>query len=478
MKRVGRKPVFFIVALLILVFAFTSFFGVSAEFGDLDVSKIKGADEIRWGIDIQGGVEATFYPVNDDGSEMDATQEQLDAAREIIATRLVNDHITDYELYTDYDNNRIIVRYPWKTDETEFDPETAISEISMTAMLTFRDGTSTKTEENSDGEKTVVPAGDIILTGDDVKEAYATMDSSSSVAEYSVVLELTDSGKSKFAEATKRIAEDKGTISIWLDDDMISAPTVQEEIPDGIASITSDTFTAETATKLANQINAGALPFKLATSNFGSINPQLGASALKAMLIAGIAALLVIFVFMIATYRLPGFVSCIALLGQVAGMIACVSGYLPTINSFTLTLPGIAGMILSIGMGVDANVITNERIREELRISGRSLDGAIKRGCSESFSAIFDGNVTTIIVAVILMGVFGSPSSFWNKLLTPFLFWCGTTTTGAVYSFGYTLLIGVILNFIMGVSASRLMLLSLSDFKVFRKKWLFGGVGK
>lgn len=477
MKRLGKKPVVFIVALLIVVFAFTSFFGVSAEFGDLDVSKIKGADEIRWGIDIQGGVEATFYPVQDDGTEMDATKEQLDAAKEIIATRLVNDHITDYELYTDYENNRIIVRYPWKSDETDFDPETAIGELSMTAMLTFRDGTATKSEEK-DGVTTVLPDGEIILTGDDVKEAYAAMDTSESVGEYSVVLELTESGKKKFAEATERLAKEKGVISIWLDNDMISYPTVNEKIPDGIASITGSDFTAETATKLANQINAGALPFKLATSNFGSINPQLGASALRAMLIAGIVAMGFIFIFMIGLYRLPGVVSCIALLGQVAGMIACVSGYLPTINSFTLTLPGIAGMILSIGMGVDANVITNERIREELAVGGRTLDGAIKRGCSESFSAIFDGNVTNIIVAVILMGVFGSPSSFWNKLLYPFLFWCGTTTTGAVYSFGYTLLIGVILNFIMGVTASRLMLTSLSDFKIFHKKWLFGGAGK
>ncbi len=134
-------------------------------------------------------------------------------------------------------------------------------------------------------------------------------------------------------------------------------------------------------------------------------------------------------------------------------------------------------MILSIGMGVDANIITNERIKEEIR-AGKSLDGAIKTGSHNSFSAIFDGNVTVIIVAVILMGVFGPPNSFWNKLLTPVLFWAGTTTTGAVYSFGYTLLIGVVFNFIMGVTASRLMLKSLSQFKIFRNKWLYGGERK
>ena len=192
------------------------------------------------------------------------------------------------------------------------------------------------------------------------------------------------------------------------------------------------------------------------------------------MLLAGVIALILICIFMILVYRLPGAIASIALLGQVAGMIAAVSGFLPSISSFTVTLPGIAGMILSIGMGVDANVITNERIKEEIR-KGRSLDAAIDNGSSESFSAIFDGNVTVIIVAIILMGVFGPPDGFWSKLLTPFLFMFGTSTTGSVYSFGYTLLIGVIFNFIMGVTASRLMVKSLSRYKHFRNKWLYGG---
>ena len=476
MKRVGNKPVFFIIALLILFVSYAAFFGIHTEYGDLSVTKIKGANDIRWGIDIRGGVEATFYPVDDDGNAMEATKEQMDGAYSIISIRLVDNHITDYELYTDYDNNRIIVRFPWKTDETEF------KEISMTAMLTFREGD--ETEDVVDENGTVIgvkPAGktesNIILTGEDIESASALMDTSGGTAQYLVQLTMTGEGKEKFAAATKELYPSKGVISIWLDDEMISAPAVQAEITDGIASITSDSFTAETATELANQINAGALPFKLETSNYGSINPQLGSSALNAMLIAGIIAFGLIFIFMVLVYRLPGFVGGIALLGQVAGMIACVSGFLPNINSFTLTLPGIAGMILSIGMGVDANIITNERIKEEIR-AGKSLDGAIKTGSHNSFSAIFDGNVTVIIVAVILMGVFGPPNSFWNKLLTPVLFWAGTTTTGAVYSFGYTLLIGVVFNFIMGVTASRLMLKSLSQFKIFRNKWLYGGERK
>ena len=192
------------------------------------------------------------------------------------------------------------------------------------------------------------------------------------------------------------------------------------------------------------------------------------------MAIAGIIAFALICIFMICCYRLPGAVACIALLGQAAGMLASVSGFFPFLKSFTLTLPGIAGIILSIGMGVDANVITSERIKEEIR-KGKTIDGAIDSGNSNSFSSIFDGNITNVIVAVILMGVFGPPESFWSKLLTPFLWMFPAATTGAIYSFGYTLLTGVIFNFIMGVFASKVMLKSLSRFQIFRKRSLYGG---
>ncbi len=478
MKKVG-KPVFFIVALLILFLSYAAFFGIYTENGDFQVPVIKGAGDIRWGIDIRGGVEATFYPVDDNGNQMEATREQMEGAESIISIRLVDKHITDYELYTDYDNSRIIVRFPWKTDEVDFDPESAIQEISMTAMLTFREGHETEEVKDENGNVTgLKPAGvteeNIILTGEDVDSAEAGLNSNTN--EYIVQLNLKESGKQKFAEATEKLYASKGTISIWLDNELISYPTVNEPITDGYATI-SGNFTAEEASELANQINAGALPFKLEVANYGSINPLLGSSALNAMLIAGIIAFVLICILMIAFYRLPGVVTCIALLGQVGGMIACVSGFLPNISSFTLTLPGIAGMILSIGMGVDANVITNERIREEIA-AGRTLDGAIDLGSKNSFSAIFDGNITGAIVAIILMGVFGPPSSIWSKLLTPFLWMFGTTTTGAVYSFGYTLLIGLIFNFLMGVTASRLMLKSLSRFSIFRNKKLYGGDGK
>ena len=167
-------------------------------------------------------------------------------------------------------------------------------------------------------------------------------------------------------------------------------------------------------------------------------------------------------------------VAVITLLGQMAGSIAAVSGYFGFLNGFTLTLPGIAGIILSVGIGVDANVIMAERIKEEIRM-GKTIDGSIDAGSRQSFSAIFDGNITNVIVAVVLMGVFGPPDGLWAKLLYPFLFMFPAATTGAVYSFGYTLLMGIVFNFIMGVGAARLMTRSISRFKIFRKPWMYGG---
>ncbi|MFI3207410.1 MAG: protein translocase subunit SecF, partial [Clostridia bacterium] len=428
---------------------------------------IKGVQDIRWGIDIRGGVEATFTPA--DGIE--ATAEELEAAKSIIEVRMVSQNITDYEIYTDVTNNRIIVSFPWESGETEFNPEAAIEELSATALLTFRKGMEYETYlTDEDGNMVyMTPSGDtaetIYIQGSDIVEAYASVyeDSSTGSLVYGVSFKLSDEGAVKFAEAT---AENVGeTISIWMDDVMISYPTVESEITGGEGYISGD-FTAAEATALATKIQAGALPFALEASDFAATNPVLGLQALDAMAFAGIIAFILIAIFMILKFRLPGAIAVLTLGGQIGITFAAISGYFPAFDSFTMTLPGIAGIILSIGMGVDANIITASRIKEELA-TGKTLDGAIQKGCQSSFSAIFDGNITIVIVAIMLIGVFG-PSNILSQIF-------GESTTGAIYAFGFTLLVGVIGNFVMAVFASRLMLKSISGFKAFRNKALYGG---
>ncbi len=460
MRNNRGKSIFFIVFAMIMALSFTAFIGVKQVYGDQTITWFKGAEDIRFGIDIRGGVEATFIPQTED-----ATDDELRAAESVIQLRLVSLNITDYEVYTDYNNDRIIVRFPWKEGETEFNPQEAIDEIGANAILTFREGT----EVDEEGLPTGVTSENIILTGDDIVVAEAqTQQSSTGGAEYVVRLELNSEGTSKFADATERLYEEQGVISIWMDDEMISAPSVNAAITDGIAII-SGNFDADSAIYLADNINAGSLPFSLEAENFSTISPTLGQSSLEAMMYAGVIAFLLVAVFIILLYKLPGIVAVIALLGQVAATIACISGFFPYNNSFTLTLPGIAGIILAIGIGVDANIITFERIKEELN-SGKDLQDSIKSGFARGLAPIIDGNITVLIIATILMGAFGPTDSI---LSAPF-FMFGAATSGTIYAFGYTLLIGVILNFIMGIGASRIMLYSISKFNMFQNKKLYG----
>ena len=460
MKTKGKAWQLVVTALLIVVFVYTAFFGVAAKYGDVTTTYIKGAKDIRFGVDIKGGVNVTFVP--SDG--YDATDEQLDAARLVIENRLVALNVTDYELYVDNNSDSLILEFPWQSGETDFDPESAIQEIGTTAYLTFREGAS------KDGE--------LILDGSMVESASAQYGavSNGGSSEYYVALKFTTEGAKAFGDATTKLAADKGSISIWLDDENVSTATVNTAITDGQAIITSSAsnpFTQDAVVKMARQINSGALPFALSVDSYSTVSPSLGENSLGAMVLAGLIAFALIVVFMTVLYRLPGFLACIALAGQVAATLAFVSGYFPVFESFTLTLPGIAGIILAIGMGVDANVITAERIKEELK-NGKSLDGALKSGFARGLTPIIDGNVTIVIVAIVLMGAFGPSDGLFAKALHFVFFAFGPSTAGTIYAFGYTLLTGVLLNFVFGVFATRVMIRGAASIKALRNPWLYG----
>lgn len=452
MKKVGKQW-FFIVAILIIALTTVSIFGIKNYYGDSEKVYFKSASDIRWGIDIQGGVEAVFAPEGVEPSEV--TNSQLDSAKEVIDTRLINKGVTDYETSIDTMNKQIIVRFPWQSGDSEHDAASAISELGDTAKLTFCAG-STYDESK------------IVLDGSEVESATAGMHDGQPM----VVLNLKSQGAASFAKATEENLN--GQIAICMDGQVISAPKVNNIITNGEATITGPDY--DGCVELANTINAGSLPFAMSVddSKLQVISASLGNDALNTMLLAAIIAFCIVSVIIIVRYRLSGAVAVIALIGQVGGMIACSSGFFGGTAGFTLTIPGIAGMILSIGMGVDANVITAERITEEIR-AGKTVTRAIDLGSRSSFSAIFDGNITNILVTIVLMGCFGPSDNIFAKLFSPIIGLFGASVSGAVYSFGYTLLIGVIFNFIMGVYASQLMLKSIAGFKCMRKPWLYGG---
>lgn len=410
------KSTFFIILLIILVLLYLALFGL--QLGTLN---IKGANNMRFGIDIRGGVEATYTP-KDLGRA--PTSAELESAKSVIETRMDTKNITDREITIDSTNGAILVRFPWQSGETNFDPQAAIKELGETAQLTFKD-----------------PDGNVVLQGSDVKSSTPKLNTSN--GKYEVSLELTADGATKFADATGKL---KGkTISIYMDENEISSPTVDDQITGGSAVITGN-FNESSAKTLASQINSGALPFSMEAKDTNVISPTLGTGALNVMVTAGIVSFILVCLFMILYYRLPGLIACLGLILHASGVLLCLS-----IPQFTLTLPGIAGIILTIGNGVDANVIIAERIKEELN-AGKTLRSAIELGYHRAFTAVFDGNITEVITAIVLM-IFGS---------------------GSMLSFGYTLLCGVIMNFIAGVTATRLMIGSLSEYNGLKKPFLYG----
>lgn len=403
-----NRGTFFIVLGVTLVLAWVAFFGVHIPMGDNFGINIPGANEMRFGIDIRGGVDAIYQPV---GLNRVPTADELEAARAVIETRLDQKNILDRDVTVDRTNGDIIVRFPWKSDEKTFDAQKAISELGQTAKLTFRD-----------------PNGNVVVDGSHVTKSIVAQDTEK--GGYEVALTFDAAGKKLFADATAKLVGKP--ISIYMDETLITSPTVETAIPNGQARITG-TGTLQQTSDLAQKIAAGALPFSMEARNYSTISPSLGAGALNVMVWAGALAFLIICLLLILYYKMSGVVACISLVIQVCGVLLALS-----IPQITVTLPGIAGIILSIGMGVDANIIISERISEEIKI-GRKTQAAVATGFKNAFSSVFDGNITVMIAAIILM-ILGS---------------------GAMLSFAYSMLTGIILNFLAGVTASHLMMRSL-----------------
>jgi len=422
---------FFLVIVIIGVLTYLTFAGIPGV--------IPSVYDTRLGIDIRGGVYANLYPDLPEGEK--PTADQLNSARSIIEKRLDNKSIFDRNITTEPENGRIIVEIPYKPGETDLNPQKAIEEIGKTALLTFQEVDEDKYNGFlADGTPNYEQTGRIVIEGKHVVEAKVGQNPQTS--QIVVTLKLNEEGAKRFAEATERLVGQK--IAIYMDDLLITAPTVNEKIPNGEAIITGQR-TAKEAGDLADTINAGSLPFRMVSKDLNSITPLLGEGALRVTVTAGIVAFILICLFMIVNYRLPGLIANIALFGLIVATLFFISVF-----GITLTLPGIAGIILSIGMGVDANVVIFERIREEMK-SGKTVAASIDSGFKRAFAAIVDGNVTTILTGIIL-------------------YWFGT---GPIKGFAITLVVGVVISFFTAVTATRTMLTAIAGLSFAKKPWLF-----
>ncbi len=261
--------------------------------------------------------------------------------------------------------------------------------------------------------------------------------------EHYVQIEFTDEGTQKFSEATASIAARKNTdgmnfLAIVMDDQAISTPMVENQLTQSTCVISGGNFTAESAKELADLINVGQMPFSLKQVELRSVGPQLGANALQTSLLAGAIGIVLVCLFMLIVYRIPGLVACLAL-----GFYIVIEAVVFGLIRVNLSLPGIAGIILSIGMAVDANVIIFERIKEELR-AGKTVKSAIDSGFKRAFTAILDSNITTLIAAAVL-------------------FWMGT---GTIVGFATTLGLGVIISMFTALTGTHFLLNRMVDFHV------------
>ncbi|MBM7834272.1 protein translocase subunit SecD [Clostridium sardiniense] len=394
MKGKGKSTfIFTLCTLAIIILAAVCFRGVKV--GGWEVKSFN--DTITKGLDLQGGV-SVLLGIQDEN----VSHEDLQKTKDLIQLRVNKLGVAETVVTTEGDN-RIRVDIPG-----EYNSQGIVDALSKTGDLTFK-----------------APDGTVILTGKDVKKASATIDQQTNKPVVS--LELNDEGTKLFSEATQKYLGKQ--ISINMDNEQLTNPTVQNQITNGEAVITGMSSVDE-AKNIAGLINSGALPVSIKALSQQTVGAQLGASALPNAMKAGVIGICLIFVFMILYYRVPGVIASIALtLYTTLVLLVFVE------VGVTLTLPGIAGLLLTIGMAVDANVLIFERVREELR-NGVSVKSAVKRGFDNALSSIVDSNVTTMIAALVLY-FFGS---------------------GSVKGFAITLMIGIVVSLFTALIVTKFLM--------------------
>ncbi|SHI65093.1 preprotein translocase subunit SecD [Clostridium amylolyticum] len=409
MKTKARSNIIFIVTVVLI--ALFSFIGAKGVV--IGGYRVKSFEQlITKGLDLQGGVSVLLEII-----DKEVKPEELERTKELLNLRVNKIGVSETVVTTE-GNRRIRIDIPGM-----YDSQGIVDALSKTGKLTFKD-----------------PEGKEVLTGSDITKAATQFN------EYNqpvIGLEMSEEGRKKFADATTKFVGQK--ISIFMDEDLLTDPVVEGPITQGKAVITGNR-SVEEAKRIAGIINAGALPLEVKAASVRTVGPQLGANAFPNAVKAGMIGVLVVFIFMIAYYRLPGLLADIALTLYIILVLLAFS-YI----GVTLTLPGIAGFLLTIGMAVDANVLIFERIKEELR-TGKSIRSSVDSGFDRALSSILDSNITTIIAGVVL-------------------YFLGS---GAVKGFALTLIIGIVLSMFTAIIVTKFLVHTALNMGIMSKPELFG----
>lgn len=406
--------IFLLSVFLISFFAYSAISGINI--GSFKIEPVK--NHIKQGLDLKGGVFVVYEAqTKETGKELEKIIDQtIEVFRKRIDTMGVSEPVIVKE-----GEKRIRIELPGVKNAKQ-----AIDMIGKTAQLKFMKEDQT-----------------VVLTGKEVKTSEVVFDKQKNTPIIS--LSFNAEGTKKFAQATKELSGTGSPILIVLDNKVISAPRVNEEIPNGQAVISGD-FTVETASELANLIRAGALPVEFKEVQTSTVTATLGENALQKSIQGAMIGVGLVMLFMLIYYRIPGLVADIALIAYILIIL-----FIYVQMKVTLSLPGIAALILSVGMAVDANVIIFERIKEEIR-NGKSLRASIDSGFAKALSTILDANITTIIAALVL-------------------FYFGT---GPIKGFAITLMIGILSSMFTAIVITKLLLRSLVHANLIKSSKFFG----
>ena len=412
-----------LVLVLIAAFAFVAARGIGGAHRG-------SAKNIRLGLDLEGGVSVTYqaYKTDSTGKRTGEQPTDKDMADTIykMQKRVETLESTEAAVYQE-GSDRVTIDIPGASDSEE-----VLKELGKAGALYFILYSDLKTEKGgtpNEGDKVVYDKSKVLLTGDMIGEATSgsRQQEGTGKTEYGVSIKFAGKGIKKFAKITGEHVGEQ--LAIVYDEKLVSAPNLKEEISGGECWI-SGSFTSESAEQLASTVRIGALPLELENIHGNVVGATLGSQALKSSLFAGVVGLILVIIFMIVMYRISGVAASIALIFYVGAILLALNGL-----NVTLTLPGIAGIILSIGMAVDANCIIFTRIREELA-TGKTVASAIDNGFSKAMSAIIDGNVTTLIAALVLY----------------------LKGSGTVKGFAMTLGIGIVLSMFTALFITKLLM--------------------
>ena len=412
-----------LVLVLIAAFAFVAARGIGGAHRG-------SAKNIRLGLDLEGGVSVTYqaYKTDSTGKRTGEQPTDKDMADTIykMQKRVETLESTEAAVYQE-GSDRVTIDIPGASDSEE-----VLKELGKAGALYFILYSDLKTEKGgtpNEGDKVVYDKSKVLLNGDMIGEATSgsRQQEGTGKTEYGVSIKFAGKGIKKFAKITGEHVGEQ--LAIVYDEKLVSAPNLKEEISGGECWI-SGSFTSESAEQLASTVRIGALPLELENIHGNVVGATLGSQALKSSLFAGVVGLILVIIFMIVMYRISGVAASIALIFYVGAMLLALNGL-----NVTLTLPGIAGIILSIGMAVDANCIIFTRIREELA-TGKTVASAIDNGFSKAMSAIIDGNVTTLIAALVLY----------------------LKGSGTVKGFAMTLGIGIVLSMFTALFITKLLM--------------------